>query len=186
MEVTRMKEGYDHRRTSNRRRRTWRPCMQNTRKISRWVWRPVVPSWEKEFCLKVGLFTWTKFLEAKKYAESTHYYKIFDWDDSAGKEAFHNAKSQFYAQINGLSCVNPLPNPNMYIDEIDWDAKVDPELDYSRSVSDTDEDEDDENKNVPDWYHIRLEDIKPTGWDIDIQEEFSSPKVLIGLIVGGD
>lgn len=43
-----------------------------------------------------------------------------------------------------------------------------------------------EKQKVPDWYHICIEDIKPMGWDIDISQEFSGPKVLTSLIVDID
>lgn len=114
--------------------------------MSLWFWRPVVPSWEKKIHSKVDLFAWIKFLKAEECTESSQsiHVKTFDWDDSGGKEAFHNTENRFYAQKNGLSFPNPVPNPNMYIDEIDWDAKADLELEYSRSISNANEDGDDD------------------------------------------
>lgn len=105
-----------------------------------------MPSWEKKIRSKVDLFTWIKFLKAEECTESSQsiHVKTFDWDNSGGKEAFHNTENRFYAQKNGLSFPNPVPNPNMYIDEIDWDAKADLELEYSRSISNANEDGDDD------------------------------------------
>jgi len=56
------------------------------------------------------------------------YPKVVNWDDSAVKEAFEDAKSRFWAEINGLPCDIPLPDPNIYIDDVDWNASVDLEL----------------------------------------------------------
>lgn len=53
---------------------------------------------------------------------------VVNWEDSAVKEAFDNAKNRFWAEINGFHCNIPLPDPDMYIDNVDWDASVDPEL----------------------------------------------------------
>lgn len=51
-----------------------------------------------------------------------------EWDASAGEEALNDAKKRYWAHINGLLCDNPLPNPDLYIDEIDWNSYIDPEL----------------------------------------------------------
>ncbi|KAK4838844.1 hypothetical protein QYF36_016901 [Acer negundo] len=85
-----------------------------------------VPSWEKRFCAKVGLISWEKILEGKKYM---HIFKnVVNWNDSAGEEAFRNAKSRFWARINYLPCDIPLPDPNTYINDIDWNSDADSEL----------------------------------------------------------
>lgn len=42
------------------------------------------------------------------------------WDDSAAAEAFNNAKMRYWGYCNGFPCSIPLPNPDAYIDEIDW------------------------------------------------------------------
>ncbi|KAF8043886.1 hypothetical protein BT93_A2010 [Corymbia citriodora subsp. variegata] len=89
-------------------------------------WRPAVPSWEKEFCRSVGSIPWKKLLEAKRYM--CIYDKVLKWNDSAVQEAFHNAKERFWAKINGIPCNIALPDPNLYIDEVDWAAEVDPKL----------------------------------------------------------
>lgn len=56
------------------------------------------------------------------------YKNVLEWDDSASEEAFHNAKQRFWAQINGLPCEISPPEPDIYIDIIDYDAYIDPEL----------------------------------------------------------
>ncbi|KAI3450005.1 hypothetical protein Pfo_006670 [Paulownia fortunei] len=176
------REGYqgpvNHR--AVRGKRGWQ-CVQNSRKqFSQWVWMPAVPSWEKEFCYKIGSFTWENFLEAKKKTRFAE--KIIDWNDSAAEAAFHNAKNLFFARINGLSTADySLPGPDLYIDEIDWDDhELNPEvlheiLELARVESDGDEE---------DHYRIPVQDMKPTGWEDDVEVYFSSGKVLTGLIVG--
>ncbi|KAK3039632.1 hypothetical protein RJ639_027223 [Escallonia herrerae] len=89
-------------------------------------WQPTVPLWEKKFCTSVGSVPWRRIVEIKRFMHL--YENVAKWNDSAGEEAFHNAKKRFYAKINGLSCDITLPDPDMYIDEIDWDSKTDPEL----------------------------------------------------------
>ncbi|XP_051123149.1 uncharacterized protein LOC127246019 [Andrographis paniculata] len=84
-----------------------------------------VPPWELDYCHSVRV-SWRKVLASKK---SFHCHpNVLSWDDSAGKEALQNAKQQYWATINGLYCNNPLSNPDTYIDEIDWNSYVDPEL----------------------------------------------------------
>uniref|UniRef100_A0A1J3FUL4 Uncharacterized protein n=1 Tax=Noccaea caerulescens TaxID=107243 RepID=A0A1J3FUL4_NOCCA len=85
-----------------------------------------VPAWEKDFCAKIGLVPWSKVLEAKRFMSL--YGSVVKWDDSAGEDAFKNAKSRFWAEINGFPCDLTLPDPDVYIDDVDWDAEVDTEL----------------------------------------------------------
>ncbi|CAA7033978.1 unnamed protein product [Microthlaspi erraticum] len=88
--------------------------------------RQSVPAWEKEFCAKIGLVPWSRVLEAK---QSMYLYgRVVQWDDSAGEDAFKNAKSRFWAERNGFPCDLTLPDPDVYIDDVDWDAEVDTEL----------------------------------------------------------
>lgn len=98
----------------------------NFRKSSQEIWQSTVPSWEKKFCLCVGSIPWPKLLETKRYIYL--YDSILKWNDSAGEEAFNNAKNRYRAKIHGLPCDISLPDPDIYIDDVDWDAKVDPEL----------------------------------------------------------
>lgn len=85
-----------------------------------------MPSWEKQFCRLVGSVSWKKLLDTK--SSMYLYSKVVEWNDSAVEEAFNNAKERFWAEINGRKCDIPLPDPNTYIDEIDWNHEVDPEL----------------------------------------------------------
>ncbi|KAF3975785.1 hypothetical protein CMV_000979 [Castanea mollissima] len=85
-----------------------------------------VPLWEKKFCTSVGRIPWGKIVDNKKYIHFQD--NVLSWDDSAGKVAFQNAKKRFWAEINGLLCDISLPDPDMYIDEIDWNTNIGPEL----------------------------------------------------------
>ncbi|XP_057506148.1 uncharacterized protein LOC130789417 [Actinidia eriantha] len=90
-------------------------------------WQPTVPAWEKKFCTMVGAVPWGKLVDTKKFIHL--YENILKWNDSAGEEAFLNAKNRFWADINGLPCDIALPDPDVYIDKIDWNSDdVDPEL----------------------------------------------------------
>ncbi|XP_073132449.1 uncharacterized protein [Henckelia pumila] len=117
----------------NRRRQKWDNCRQEVprrrsqgKRPPRGSWQPTVPSWEKEFCKVVGSLDWETLLQMKKF---THLYdNVAKWNDSAGEEAFCNAKKRFWAQINGFPCEVELPNPDLYIDDIKWDMEADPEL----------------------------------------------------------
>lgn len=97
-----------------------------------------VPSWEMEFCKSVGI-PWNKVIYTKKYI-SCHD-SVVKWDDSASQEAFQDAKTRYWAKTNGLPCDNPLPDPCKYVDEVDWNAMIDPEviLDLDRDFFNPDE-----------------------------------------------
>ncbi|KAI3445094.1 hypothetical protein Pfo_001759 [Paulownia fortunei] len=84
-----------------------------------------VTSWEIDYCKSVRV-PWHKVLASKKYVYC--HPSVLNWDDSAGKEALQNAKQRYWAMINGFPCDNPLPDPDIYVDEIDWDPYMDPEL----------------------------------------------------------
>ncbi|KAL3533694.1 hypothetical protein ACH5RR_007215 [Cinchona calisaya] len=96
------------------------------KKPPRGSWQPTVPSWEKTFCKVVGSLDWETILEMKKFAYL--YDNVVKWDDSAGEEAFHNAKKRFLANMRGFPCDMALPDPDLYIDKVDWDSKVDTDL----------------------------------------------------------
>lgn len=89
-------------------------------------WQPTVPSWEKKFCIVVGAVPWRKVIDTKKIIHL--YENVLKWNDSAGEEAFHNAKTRYWEAINGLPCDISLPDPDIYIDKIDWNSEIDPEL----------------------------------------------------------
>lgn len=76
-------------------------------------------NWEQKFCQMNGV-SWAKVLETKEFVHQ--YSDITGWNDSAGKEAFENAKARYWAQINGFQPNTPLPDPDMLIDNIDHDA----------------------------------------------------------------
>lgn len=60
------------------------------------------------------------------------YHKIMEWNDSAGKEAFINAKRRYWAKKNGMSCDSSPPDPNLYIDQVNWDS--DTNLNHDHTV----------------------------------------------------
>ncbi|XP_078152374.1 uncharacterized protein LOC144547574 isoform X1 [Carex rostrata] len=81
---------------------------------------------EKEFCQYLSSITWGRLFYAQKY---TYLYKnILQWDDSGALESFQAARSRFNAEYSGEPCDNPLPDRDMYIDIIDHDCIIDPEL----------------------------------------------------------
>ncbi|PON74361.1 hypothetical protein PanWU01x14_051930 [Parasponia andersonii] len=85
-----------------------------------------VPSWEKRFCYVIGRVPWRKVVDTKKFM--CCHTSILEWDDSAVEEAFQNAKKRFWAEMKGIGCDISLPDPDVYIHEIDWNPVVDPEL----------------------------------------------------------
>ncbi|KAF8395771.1 hypothetical protein HHK36_019722 [Tetracentron sinense] len=89
-------------------------------------WKPSVPSWVKKFCFLVGSIRWRKLLETRKEMSSNE--NVAQWNDSAGEEAFQNAKNRFWAEINGLPYDVSVPNQDIYIDEVDWNSEIDPDL----------------------------------------------------------
>lgn len=94
--------------------------------VAGWSWKPTIPFWEKEFCSSVCRIPWRKICEAKTVM--SFYKNIAEWNDSAGEEALQNAKARFWAEINGLPCDIPVPDPNIYIDVVNWNSDIDPEL----------------------------------------------------------
>ncbi|EXB93952.1 hypothetical protein L484_015497 [Morus notabilis] len=143
-----------------------------------------VPSWEKKFCFRVGSVPWRKLLETKKYM--CLYDGVVKWNDSAGEEAFNNAKSRYWAKINGLPCDISLPDPDIYIDNIDWDASIDPEpfLDLERESIPSESDESNQGERVVILGHALLMDqsFSCIGWG-DTEEAFQ--KVTEAQNAGG-
>ncbi|KAJ8633670.1 hypothetical protein MRB53_027006 [Persea americana] len=133
---------------------------------SGWLRQPTVPSWEKRFCTSVCKIPWRKICESKRFEAS--YKSIIEWNDSAGKEAVQNAKSRYWAEINGLPRDIPLPDPDLYIDVIDWSSSIDPKLlsalDGERTLSE--QDEDDVELEILD-SGLWNQPIIPTGWGDD-------------------
>ena len=56
------------------------------------------------------------------------YKSISDWDDAAAFEAFQNAKARYRADINGMPCDIPLPDPDMFIEMVNHKVVIDPKL----------------------------------------------------------
>ncbi|CAH2064349.1 unnamed protein product [Thlaspi arvense] len=86
-----------------------------------------IPVWEKQFCEVIGSVPWQKVVEAADF-KSWYQGNVITWDDSACAETFHNEKRRFWSQVNGLHCDISLPDPDLYISEVDWDTSIDPEL----------------------------------------------------------
>ncbi|KAL8500909.1 hypothetical protein ACS0TY_020481 [Phlomoides rotata] len=110
-----------------------------------------VPSWEVDYCNSVGV-PWKKVFASKKYIYG--YPSVLNWDGSAAEEALQNAKERFWAVINDLPCDNPLPDPDLYIDEIDWNPQMDPELmaELDLPIFDPDKAQKDENlETIDEW-----------------------------------
>lgn len=85
-----------------------------------------VPSWEKTFCTSVCHVPWDRICDSKVWI--CNYKNVADWDDSGSLEAFENAKARYWAELNNLPCEIPLPDPDMFIDEVDHNTVIDPKL----------------------------------------------------------
>ncbi|XP_065868526.1 uncharacterized protein [Euphorbia lathyris] len=101
-----------------------------------------IPAWEKRFCSLIGSVPWQKIVKVKEYIICHE--NVANWDDSGGEEAFQTAKKCFWAEINGLPYEQSW-NPDMYIDEINWNPNIDIELlkDLERSLFVPEEGEED-------------------------------------------
>lgn len=84
--------------------------------------------WEREFCSSVGNISWQRFCENKRYVSILGFGNLEKWDDSGALENFQSAKTRFWAKYHGQPSDIPLPDPDMYIDQIDHHCKVDPKL----------------------------------------------------------
>ncbi|KAF4355562.1 hypothetical protein CsatB_016211 [Cannabis sativa] len=143
------------------------------------IWQSTVPKWEKDFCYTVGSVPWRKVLDTKKYIHLHE--NIVKWNDSASEEAFRQAKNRFWAHINGLASEVVLPDPDIYIDEVDWNSEIDPELllDLERKPEPSDYTNHDEkvlnlgNSHNLNQINLSLDHIAPTGWG-DAEEDFKA------------
>ncbi|KAK1372852.1 hypothetical protein POM88_029045 [Heracleum sosnowskyi] len=157
----------------------------NPRKIvPKYIWRPCIPSWEKEFTSKIGNIKWEDFVEARKQI-STHK-KIMDWKDSACEEAFTVAKKRFWDNYNGYESEVSLPDPDVHIDkDIDWNSEP-PENgedeDPMLSISDAEDDVSVWNQMPRTLPPLGTEYIDPTGWEDVVDPEITD--LLTGLVVG--
>lgn len=147
-----------------------------------------VPSWEMKFCHAISLMSWRDILLKKKMMRF-NCPRVLEWNDSAGEEAFYNAKARYWAKTNNLPCDIPTPKSDTYIEEVDWNSEIDGELlkdlDKCRLSSDVDEDEvcgsarltinwdhpppctgwgDEEETIQPTGWGDEEETIQPTGW----------------------
>ncbi|CAN6904024.1 unnamed protein product [Brassica oleracea] len=86
-----------------------------------------IPVWEKRFCEVIGSVPWPKVVEATNF-KSWYTGNVITWDDSACQETFHNEKKRFWSHVNGVHCDISLPDPDLYVSDVDWDTTVDPEL----------------------------------------------------------
>lgn len=105
------------------------------------------------------------------------YDNVVKWDDFAVKETFDNAKMRYWARINGIPCNLVLPDPDIYIDNVDWNATIDPELimDLEKEeVRGFNEEQEDAEIVIVDGKLFRNQQyVPPTGWGDD---EFKEPK----------
>lgn len=141
-----------------------------------------MPAWEKKFCSSVGSVPWSKLLEAKRFMHLHN--NIIQWNDSAGEKAFSNAKKRFYAEINGLPCDISLPDPDKYIDEVDWNSVIDPKLlsDLERDWSgDVEEEEEDVSERVILRSELLNQSFGCTGWG-DTEEAFQKDPNILGPV----
>ncbi|XP_061364503.1 uncharacterized protein LOC133307945 isoform X2 [Gastrolobium bilobum] len=154
--------------------------LSNNRKppLGKCIWKPTVPRWEKMFCASVGSVSWENLVEAKKYIYL--YDNVMNWDDSAVKEAFDNAKKRFWAKINGLPCDISLPDPDIYIDDIDWNSSVDPELilDLERNATTLSEEEKDKEVVILDSSLLLNQSFSCSGWG-EAEEDTPKPIDLV-------
>lgn len=77
---------------------------------------------------------------------------MLKWDDSAAKDALFDAQKRFCSMINSLPHGPPLPDPDMYIDKIDWNPEIDPGLmsDLDKEYFNPDEAENLTSNEIPD------------------------------------
>ncbi|CAK9311459.1 unnamed protein product [Citrullus colocynthis] len=89
-------------------------------------WRDGIPLWEKKFCKEIGCVPWGKIVDSKNFIYC--HTNVVNWDDSACEEAFHNAKKRYWVEINGHQSDIYLPDPDKYIEQIDWSPDMDSEM----------------------------------------------------------
>ncbi|KAG5086123.1 hypothetical protein AAZX31_19G121600 [Glycine max] len=145
-------------------------------------WHSTVPAWERKFCTSIGSVPWRKLVESKKYMHLFEH--VVNWDDSAGKEAFDNAKMRYWAEINGVPCNISLPDPNIYTDEVDWNAIVDPQLilDMEMELAKVPNEElrnDHEIVMIGGALFLNEQQLPCTGWDDDYAAEAPNPNSAV-------
>ncbi|GKU93990.1 hypothetical protein SLEP1_g7534 [Rubroshorea leprosula] len=124
-------------------------------------------SFENNFCWIVGGMSREWFEDAKKNIHLSD--KVMQWNDSAAKEAFFDAKTRLWAEFRNCPPYISLPSPDIYIDNIDWNSDNETEDldDQFLSISDVEADaqEVDGDNVFPASFYIPLDQIKATGWD---------------------
>ncbi|KAF4361090.1 hypothetical protein F8388_016899 [Cannabis sativa] len=103
----------------NHGRRRMSPTIQNPSSIMCLLGR-------RNSAIRLDRLPWRKIVNTKDFM--SYYTNVVDWNDSAVKEAFDNAKKRFWAELNGFDCDIPMPDPDSYIDEVDWNPVIDSEL----------------------------------------------------------
>lgn len=140
-------------------------------------WQQTVPSWEKKFCTSICKVPWNKIVDAKKYLHCHE--NVVNWDDSAAKEAFDDAKMRYYAETHGLPCEIEMPGPDKYIDEIDWDCQIDQDLLHDLVKKPVDVDTVRKRENIVIFGDSFLQDqgFSSTGWGDGVEESKENPKI---------
>ncbi|KAL8467594.1 hypothetical protein ACS0TY_031003 [Phlomoides rotata] len=126
---------------------------------------------------------WNVFLHKKKYIHL--HLKAMEWNDIAGKEAFNNAKRRFWSHKHHFSCDMPLPDPELYICNIDWDSKIDMDQLDLDCISSSEDDEGPDfigDPLAPETYRA----IVPTGWGDDIDAPAVTFSARYGDLLGSD
>ncbi|CAK8564980.1 unnamed protein product [Lathyrus sativus] len=85
-----------------------------------------IPLWEKKYCTLSGCVAWKKIIDSKELIYC--HQNVLDWKDSGAEEAFQNAKKRYWAKFKNLPCDISLPDPDAYIEHVDWNPCIDPEL----------------------------------------------------------
>jgi len=132
-------------------------------------WHQPVPHWEKSFCTSIGSVPWKKLCETKKLMYM--YPTIVEWNDSEGEEAFQNAKARYWAEINHLPCPVALPDPDMYIDNVDYNAALDPEMVEDLYKQPPPLQDEGDKGIVWDSFQFTTETVPVTGWGDEEDEE---------------
>ncbi|KAL1813523.1 hypothetical protein ACET3Z_023588 [Daucus carota] len=147
------------------------------RKSSGGDWQQTVPSWEKKFCTSICKVPWNRIVDAKKYMHCHD--NVVNWDDTAAKEAFDNAKMRYYAETHGLPCEIEMPDPDEYIDEIDWDCRVDQDLLHDLVKKPVDVDTARKRENIVIFGDSFLQDqgFSSTGWGDLVEESKENPNI---------
>ncbi|KAJ6299467.1 hypothetical protein OIU76_020437 [Salix suchowensis] len=108
------------------------------------------------------------------------------WDDSEGRECFYKAKYRFWSlnYNHGSYCSVSLPDPNKYVDEINWDSESDNQLSLELEEARKPETrcQEESSFSLSDPWMLPVEHVKPTGWDVC--DDWQGPRSLTGMIVG--